>query len=212
MIPVAKLHHELKLSLDKVDSLNSPNLLPNEIDALLWRGIKSWFTDLSAQYEHNKVITDKLSSFHVIKEEIIPTNPSTGVYAIDLSELENKYFTITKVEVLIQNSLCEKTCTAYSIKDNNIDTQYNNSSFDWCRVPYKIGYGNASNPTFLYLYADNFQINSVKLSYLREPEEPFIGGYTSLNGKYTLSSPAVNSDINEIYLNEIINQTLQEIK
>ena len=131
---------------------------------------------------------------------------------VNIGNLNHEYFTLTKVEALIQNSACSKTCTAYNMRDNNIETQYNNSSFDWCRIPYKLGYGNALNPTYLHLYTDDFQINSVKVSYLKEPIEPFYGGYTSLNGKYTLNSSAVNSDIDEIYLNEIIKQTLQEIK
>lgn len=211
MIPVNKLHHELKLSIDKVDSLNSPNFLPNEIDALLWRGIKKWFLDTVKLNESHSEITNKLTPFRVLKEEVPFTN-NNGTYEVDLSSIQNTFHTITKLEVTISDGLCEKNCTSYPMRDNDLDTTYNGPSYDWCRVPYKLASG--TEPDFIYLYTDNkFEITKVRLSYLRVPVEPFFGGYNSLNGIYTSTNPtSVDSDIDDIYLNEIINYTLQEIR
>lgn len=211
MIPVQKLHHELKLSIDKVDSLNSPNFLPNEIDALLWRGIKKWFLDTVKFNESHTEITNKLTPFRVLKEVVSFTN-NNGVYEVDLASLNNSFHTVTKLEVTISKNGCEKNCTSYHMKDNDLDTTYNDPSYDWCRVPYKVASG--LNPEYLYLYTDNeFEITEVRLSYLKLPVEPFFGGYDSLNGIYTANSPAsVDSDIDDMYLNEIITYTLQEIR
>lgn len=211
MIPVNKLHHEFKLSVDKVDSLNSPNFLPNEIDALLWRGIKKWFLDTVKLNESHSEITNKLMPFRVLKEVVAFTN-NNGVYEVDLTNLQGTFHTVTKLEVTISKNGCEKTCTSYHMRDNDLDTKYNDPSYDWCRVPYKTGSG--STPTYLYLYTDNdFTISEIRLSYLKLPNEPFFGGYNSLNGIYTSTNPtSVDSDIDDIYLNEIINYTLQEIR
>ena len=214
MIPIDKLRYEVKLSMDKIDSLSNPNLMKHELDHYIWRGIKTWFREYASMVEGNQEIIDPISKYHVVEEIILPTGQSLGRYEIPLSSLDYPDYKITKVYAIVEKNKCIRTVETFYKKSNDKELVYNAPNFEWGQVPYNIAMNKSTEgESSIFIDTDGtFKVLGIIVHYIRLPKEPFSGGYNSINGIYTTTTPPIDSDIDEVYLLDLVKIITNEIK
>lgn len=232
MIKIKQLHYEFKQEIDKVDTLSMPDFLPHQVDIYLNKGIRSWFKDQYDRFgdgrgfETSEKQIEKLADFHVLspqlQEPIIPIALDNGLYEVNLGDLKYELAYITKIVVSIAKDGCEtENRRAIFYRTNDISNFYKKSSWKWKMVYYTVGKSNSSGANFtntnksIYIdTANEFEVSSVYISYLRWPVEVYYGGYNHINeqASYQSPNPPIDSDVDYFYKDNIITYAVEQAK
>lgn len=226
---IEELHYDLKYKLDKVDSLDTDNLLPAEIDWILNEAISLFvkqrydrnnFKKLG--FEGNQKRIDDLKTL-VIKS---PTSSQPGIpvqqigpnmYELILSNFNYDYLFLIRLSVKIKKTNCgEKIISVEQSEHDDLNTilfndPFRKPSFEWSRIPIVFGRTDTTldDKGSIYLYTDStFTIEEVYPEYLKEPNKVSIGNYQYLDGSIATKTECdlpkeTHREIIDIAVNEI---------
>lgn len=196
---IQEAHYEFKLRADKVDGLDIRELRPNQIDWLLNIGYTKFLDTVADSFEAVQEVTDILGPLSIVSPDIQPGLTPSSIdegYRVDLSDLKYTYYRITRIEADIIKNNCSARAEVFTYTQNNFNnvkrSPFYKPSFIWREVP--AFFGGDSN-YFLYLYTsdntddENFQIDKVYLSYIKQPKLVWVGTYDyydTLNNTGTL--------------------------
>ena len=223
---IRQMHHEFNLTADRIASQDRPDFYPNEIDDYLNRAIKMWVrrkygsdNPKKMGFETSQERISELMSLHInypLQPAITPINKGNGIYEIKLNTLAFPYLFLTGAQVVISKGDCKHTVdhTMWQIDDRK--NTFNEPNFDWRRVHANFSRnstpGTANNSLYsLYFDTTDFQrvqqfnVDSVYLSYIKSPNRVCIGTYKHIDDTSTgTTSAVVHCDIHEDFIDEII--------
>ncbi len=224
---IQRMHSEVKLRYNKLNSNNKPDLPKQFIDDYLNNAqdefIRICYAGNNTKkfkigFEVTQQRIDLLSSI-VIPEETVSSVSlfKPNVYKIELNDLTHPYRHLIR---LYANTSCGKI-ECIPVKHEDIDPYLRNEntkpSAIWRRCLYVVASDGSNNPC-LYLYTGGeFTITSVTLSYIKEPKKVFFGGYNTLefiNGDATAPStvtPAINTELPQTSHDFIVDIAVQLI-
>lgn len=228
-INIQELHYQFKIGVDKVDSLKTRNFLPAEIDWLLNEASLLYLRQEYSPPEGFEVTqrnTDNLSSL-VIKSpsadqpaiNAVPVIGNSGCYEAALDQLTYPYLFMIRMRARATKTGCgTKNIEVSVVQHDDLTTilrsPFEGPDYDWYRVPavFAKKQGNFEESS-VYLYTDgNFTIDALYPEYIKMPRKVFFGGYTSLDGQYTPSSPQVTLDFPEGIHRKIVDIAVQEAR
>ena len=220
---IREWHYDFKTKLNKIDSLDRPDLLPHQIDWILNEAIEVF---IKSRYG---ISNNKRQGFEVTQKRIddlktlvikCPTpiqpglpvtlvNTSEGLYEAKLDDLVFDYLYLVRVEAALSKSNCNKTVQLVLTQHDDLSPALRDSfvrpSFEWGEVPAVLARG--VNPPLstngsIFIYTGNqFTLVNVYPEYIKKPEKVSIGGYVYLDGSVV---GTVESDMPEHTHREII--------
>lgn len=224
---IAQAHYDLTLRVNKVSTAGNQNLFAHEIDRYLYRALLEvmkmsyrYNAKVGSGFEHTQHATEILSPFAVKSEKVGGQAVSeigldSGIYEVDLNNLNNKHLFITEVRALIQKDNCDKTVDVYMIQQDDVKTFYNQPSFKYGNVLGNFGDNRTADSIPFSLFLDatdkrgnkDFDILLANISYIRYPKYPWLGTYnltedllppTGSNNIYNIGDPAVDLEANDL--------------
>jgi hypothetical protein len=225
---IDEMHYEFDLRLDRVASQDRPDFYDNEKDSFLNRAIdalvKGWYgTDNPKKtgFETSQERISNLMTLHVkypVQPDLTPVSHGNGLYEIRLRDLAFPYMFLTSARVTIEKDDCTKTIDHKNWQIDDRKNTFNEPNFDWGRVHANFGKSTLAgsvNEDLYSLYLDTtdyndvpqFSINSIRLSYIKQPNRVCLGTYIHIDDKVTIApatSPLVNCDIHNSFHDEII--------
>lgn len=220
---IQRMHHELKLRGNKIDSNHYKDLPTAFIDDYLNDAILE-FKEIcysgrnDKRYKLGFEITQQRIDFLaplVITDEVVPVTVfGTNIYQIDLTDLNQTYDHFLRGTV-------STDCGDIPIfieKHNNLDMilldENRKPSANWKRC---IGIFTGDNRKLLLYTGGEFTIDEASISYLKQPTRVFFGGYDTLeylNGDVTFpnnTSLPIDSDFSGSSASAIIDIAVQLI-
>lgn len=196
---IQEMHYDLKLRLDKLDSLNYDNILEPERDIYLNRAqitlikqryglnnlYNAGFEQSQKRVEDLKMLLVKSCNNTTLCESpLIPsyTDNIKGIYTYNLNNLtKGKYLIFSSAYIKAFKKGCEIDITpSFSEHDDLYGSLINpkyKPSFEWMYLPIVF------SENYIYAYTNNeFQIGKMFLDYLRYPREMHYGNYSDENG------------------------------
>ena len=220
------LTHKAKLAIGELDSNVNVGLPITSLDILTNRGIRTWFREFTKQLEANQGIHDRLSNLVVrtpmtaitsapgFQNPLLPASTETDTYEFRFADLDYEYHRFMHAYAMISKDDCPAVRGAIRIEqfdDLNTVLIDDNRKPSWkyrevVGVFHRDGqsYTELNSNTVkssLTLYTDNFNIETLHLTYLKEPNAVCFGGYTDLDGNVTTR---VECDIDPFYYDEIV--------
>jgi hypothetical protein len=229
---IDEMHYEFDLRLDRVASQDRPDFYDNEKDAYLNRAIEfiiqKWYgTDNPKKtgFETNQERISNLMTLHIeypVQQALTPTLHAGGKYEIRLRDLIFPYLFLTSARVIIEKDKCTKTIDHTNWQIDDRKNTFNEPSYDWSRVHANFGRSTlpiGTNDDLYSIYFDTtdykdiqqFNINSVQLSYIKQPDRVCLGTYIHIDDKVTVApanSALVNCDIHQSFHDDIIDQAV----
>lgn len=225
---IEELHYDLKYKLDKVDSLDTDNILPAEIDWILNEAINLFVKQRYDKnnpkklgFEGNQKRIDDLKTL-VIKSPsqqpaVVPVNVGNNTYEVKLSSLNYEYLFLVRLTTKLNKTNCGyKVVSPEESEHDDLNTvllndPFRKPSFEWQRVPYVFGRSSTTldDQGSIYLYTDGtFTITEVYPEYLKTPNKVSLGGYTYLDGSIATKTECdlpkeAHREIIDIAVNEI---------
>jgi len=220
---IQRMHHEVKLRGNKIDSNHFKDLPTAFIDDFL-NDAQFEFKEICYSgrndkryklgFEMSQQRIDLLSPLVVSDEPLTPVLLGDGIYQIDLNTLNQTYDHFLRGHIITD-------CGRISITidtNNELDVIL----FDTNRKPsaiWKRCIGIFAGNNLLHLYTNNeFTIDEVFVTYLKKPRNVFFGGYDTLEyleGDLTAPSnvtPPINSEFTDgTATSTIIDLTIQLI-
>lgn len=219
---IREMQYDFKVKADKIDSLKTRNLLPAEIDWILNNAIQEFVDNKYGDFESKQDLVDQLSTL-VVKS---PTNiqpgvsvalESTGVYRMDLGDLNYIYLHLVRLNALAEKQGCTpKVLKGREVSHDELDkvllSPFEGPSYMWLNLPYVFGKSNDVNDnSAIFLYTNNqFTISRVYPEYLKQPKKVFYGGYNSLDGQYISTDTPVDCDLPQAFHRRIVDIAVAE--
>ncbi len=191
---IAELHFQVKLNLDRVDSLANPDLNPAEIDWLLNEAqaifIKQRMgmnNQKRAGFETSQKRIDDLGNLVIkfpLQPGLSPNEVSPGVLEINLKDTLHPYMFLisTWADVEIAPDCLKRTPLKYMQHDDYLDSfrdPFNNDSLEF--IPYNMGRSTTSSTPSIYIYTSQ-TVPTVYVEYIKTPSRVSTGSYTYLDG------------------------------
>lgn len=182
---IAEMHNIFKIGMDKVDSLSSPNFLPEEIDVLLNNAQDQL---VSQRAFGNNPKREGLEETQKRLDDLknIITNYSTGTFTNTVDnktngvfvDLPSNYRHAIQEEAVISYNDCTGTAATNEVEIVPIShDRYNRIIKDPFNKPdtevvYRLGFGvNAGTERFELISDSAVTVSTYKLRYIREPQE-----------------------------------------
>lgn len=214
---IERMHYEFGLRFDQVDSQSRPDFTPLERDTFLNNAIREFIKkrfgldpQTKVGFETDSDTITALSTLHVespqIQPAITPNDLSDGIYSVDIEDLENEPWFVTKVQVKATKEDCpiKKIDCRYKPIDQ-LNDRFSTPSYKWKRCPFRISSSAGTGKSTIYLFTeDDFNISEVMVSYIKKPNVVFIGGYDQIEGLYDAADAQVHCDLDENYHDEIV--------
>lgn len=218
---IQRMHHEVKLRGNKIDSNHYKDLPTAFIDDFL-NDAHLEFKEICYSGRNDKRYTlgfevtqqriDLLAPIVIHNEVVAVTNYATNIYTIDLSNLNENYDHFLRG---IVNTDCGQIPIIIE-KHNDLDTILRDAnrkpSAVWKRCIGVFG------ENLLYLYTGGeFTIDDAQISYLRKPTKVFFGGYNTLEflggdiNSPNSGDPGINSDFEGTAASAIVDIAVQLI-
>lgn len=219
---IQRMHHEVKLRGNKIDSNHYKDLPTAFIDDFLneahlefkeicYSGRNDKRYRLGFEVTQQRI--DMLSPIVVPEESVTPTVYATNIYQIDLSTLNQTYDHFLRGTVTTDCGSIPIVIETHNNIDSILVDDNRKPSALWKRC-----IGIFANDNLLLLYTGgDFTITGANISYLRKPTQVFYGGYDSLeylNGDVTKpkdGDTAINSDFTGTSASTIVDLTVQLI-
>lgn len=216
---IQRIHQEIKFRFNKINSNHKADFPPAYIDdainkvaqdfvEMFYSGVQSNPT-YNLGFEVTQQRMDMLQTL-VVPDFTFTLNPyETNIYAGLITSL-NQYSHFLRGYVIPEE--CNAKIPITIVRQNDLDLILNDSnqkpSLKWKRC-----LGVFQNNS-LFVYTD-FTPDVCKITYLKQPNKVFIGGYDSLEyingniGAYKASDTPISSDIPEQYHNILIDMVVQ---
>ena len=202
---IQEMHYDLSFKLDKVDSIDSRNLLPAEKDWILNEAqeiiLKQRYRkDVGFEVDQKRIDdlrTLVIKSPSIIQPGLVPVNVGdpagfpTTLFEVALDNLAFDYVFLIRGSALITKTNCgSKTIGLSQIQHDDwtemLKSPFEKPSYQWEELPAVFGAEVSVTPSnfgsiFLETAGD-FTINQVYLEYIKEPVRMSIGGYTYIDG------------------------------
>lgn len=206
---MSEFHYQFKLLVNAGDTSGRPDFLPNMIDDYADRAQMKFIKDLTPLTEYNQTVQDKLGTLIISSPEKQPavslTSLGNGYYELPFSALTPyRYHRLLKVKVDGSSTNCalSQVTAHYHQKDDDY-TAFTEPSATWKRIPYFIGASQSSTGMALFFDTKSrFTLSRAYVSYIRQPEKPYLGNYTKIDG--TSSTQEQQLEIHEDYHDEIV--------
>lgn len=218
---IQEMHYNIRQKIDKLDSFNSDNLNPAQID---------WYINMAVRIEVDARLginnmnrqglevtqkrMDDLKDIHIkspttLQPLIVPTLAGDlygEFYEVKFSDFSFPYLQLTGLRCKITKTGCTpKVIGLTSTKENELDFVLTDPNygpdFKWGKGYFTEGASldeDTEGSLFIYTAGD-YSISEVYPTYYRKPVEVFIGGYDSLNGTYTAADAPVNCELERIH-------------
>lgn len=207
---IQRMHHELKLRGNKIDSSHFKDLPTAFLDDFL-NDAQIEFKEICYSGRNDKryrlgfEITqqrmDLLMDLVVLNQAVTPTVFATNIYKIDLTNLSN-YDHFLNGTVTTSCGTIPITIVTHNDLDEILKSENRKPSAIWKRC---IGvFGNSTDNLLLLYTGGEFTITSATINYLKQPRRVFFGSYDSLeyvNGDVTAPS-ALTSPIDSEFTNQ----------
>ena len=178
-------HFDFKIKSDAVQALSNRSYTAQEIDWLLKTAqldyIRRALSKLPPNYlEKDTQSMEDISTLHIRNEEHILTN-TDGVYTLDTSELNNKMMLPTRIRV--RKLGCDIWYGVPFRQSSDID-RWQDSPFESKPIA-TLGKG---EPSSIFIYS-KFPVDNIKIDYIKEPSNPYLGTYTYIDGTTPTPTP-----------------------
>tara|TARA_R110000851_G_scaffold314192_2_gene476137 strand:+ start:55 stop:810 length:756 start_codon:yes stop_codon:yes gene_type:complete len=226
-----EMHYDLKFKIDKVDSLDSDNFIPAELDWILNEAqeifIKQRYglnNSKKLGFEEIQKRTDDLRNLVIkspttLQPGVVPVQLSGGnTYEVKLSDLEFDYMFLIRGFVKLTKGTCTKMAKLVQQQHDDFneleisEDPFQTSSFDWGVIPILFGRTDtvADDKGSIYLYSEeNVVPNEAYIEYIKWPNRLTIGGYNYIDG--TAQPIMVNSDFSRHACREIVDIAAAEL-
>lgn len=217
---IDRMHKEVKMRLNKINSNHKKNLPAAYIDDAINKATDDYIEifysgNNSKKYKFGFEVTqqrmDMLQTLIVPEEVVMPTINTGQSYGFGLDTLDHGYRHF--VRGFATSPQCTNKLTINIVRQNDLDQKLLDLNTK-PNIPWRRTLGIFAN-NVLYVYVDNFTLTSITMSYIRKPAQVFISGYDSLerlNGDVTApgaADPKVNSDLPEAYHDLLVDMTVQ---
>jgi hypothetical protein len=206
MIQIEVMHSLIKSLANKGDSGFIDELMPYQLDEVIWLSLCKLLTDVNENgniaHAIREAYTKPFSYTSVLsvtkkhyKTFLVATLPTDMYYPLHLKvEINgcNDY-----IEALLLDNSDELYLTDYNFKPN----------LKWRRAYFK-----QQNDDILVYAPVELSTVSGSLRYIARPQVPFIGGYDSLLGSYTSGSPQVDIALNVGFADFLAQYCLRNIQ
>lgn len=196
---VAELHYAFKLGMDRVDTMSSTDFNPAEIDWLLNEAQLIFVnnrinptTKKPRGFEGDQKRIDDLATLVIkypIQPAITPTLLDTGVYEVDLNDLEYDYLHLISLyaDIDLGNDCIKSIPLKFIQHDDYRDSlrdPFNSPSLEF--IPYNFG-RSSSNLGFpsIFIYTGVFvsaTLDNVYVEYIKKPSKISLGNYKYIDG------------------------------
>lgn len=196
---VAELHYAFKLGMDRVDTLSSTDFNPAEIDWLLNEAqlifVNNRINPTSKKprgFEGDQKRIDDLSTLVIkypVQPAVTPTLLDTGVYEVDLGDLEYDYLHLIALYAdLNLGDSCIKSIPLKFIQHDDyreaLRDPFNSPSLE--SLPYNFGRSsnNIGVPS-IFIYTGVFALatlDKVYVEYIKKPRKISLGNYKYIDG------------------------------
>lgn len=208
---IQRMHHEIKLRSNKINSNHYPDLPTAFIDDFLNEAQDLLVESICYPKKQNRFgiegiqqDTDLISNITITDEPISVTLVSTGVYKLQLKNLSKKYKHITKLKVTTSCGSIPIEIVNHNELDAILTDENRKPSSLWRRG---VGVFTSNkdvdlNSDILIYTSNQYTISQAFISYVYIPVKMFYGGYNSLefiNGDLTAPSnitPSINCELN----------------
>lgn len=230
MVAVERIHQDIKLKLNKLDSAHNIDLNPHYLDDLIYEGLLDYirlfysgnnFKPYRLGFEVTQQRLDMLSDFVI---EIANNSPLGEETEFGFSKYEFKLEGKNNEQYLHQIRLFANTnCGQISISPKQHDdiskmlgNVYQQPNANWKRLIATISTGEANDGTSLFVYSDT-EVTSIEGKIIKKPNRPFIGGYQTLENFYgdptfpTTTSDKIDVDISINYYPILVDIIVQNI-
>lgn len=225
---IKELTYDLKIKLDKVDSLQHENFIPAETDWMLNEAIniivKQRFGINNSKrvgFEGNEKRIQDLKTLHVkCPSTIQPAIPTIvvqdGRYEIRLSSLTFPFLFLTRATAKAAKTGCGTRVIDLKETENDdfndvIVDPFWKPSFEWKEAPVNFGRSDTLTDDLgsLYIYTNgDFTISEVYIEYIKVPNKVCSGGYPDINTGITTS--VVECDLPAQLHSEIVDIAVAE--
>jgi len=184
---IQEAHVDFKVKLNKLDTNQTKNFEPEEIDWLLHEAQQQYFRTrynqvnlTRAGFEDNQLRIDELSNLHVKfpEQPEITLVPSDNV-ELKLSTLVKPYYHLTSLNVYDES--CKQWLSCVHSKHSDYLEELRNP-FNKFTALYNFGRDSEGKNTSIYIYKP---VSKAKITYLTYPSKPYIGGYVHPDGVTT---------------------------
>jgi hypothetical protein len=224
------MHAWFDLEADRISSGNGPDFNQREKDDYINKAI--WI--FGNQYyeakrlnpsggfetrQHNiDALRNLVIKFPESQSALVPQEFERGIWELPLSTLEFEYWHYLRGQASIVKNNCKKLVSFRLLEHDDDYTAYNKPSYKWGRIIARFGKSSFSPTTTLndekgsiyFETANDFDIENVRLEYLKYPAQVFFGGYNEINGVYVSTDSAVDCDIDAAYHQEIVSIAVRE--
>ncbi len=228
---IQEMHYEFKVRCNRLDTQHYQDIPPYTIDSLL-NNAHNYFLEHYAYvtrlpYETSQARLDMLSNLVIGFPEqpvLTPVEVETNVYEVKFDSLIYPYAHLVRV-------YAEGSCGLINVKVVPINSlnrilvdDLQKPSVKWKRLVATLRKTSDDINPSLYIYGeDNITVDSVKIEFIKQPLKVFLGGYNSIdydvcvqnngtncNQFYNIGTPAVNSEIAEIYHSLLVDIAVRE--
>lgn len=228
---IDEMHFRFNKGLDRVASQDRPDFYPNEIDDYLNRAILEFikdrygFNQKKQGFETSQERISNLMNLHIKspgpQPALTPTEISSGIYELQLSQLAYRYFVLTYARVVIEKNNCTHSIDATNWHIDDSKNMYNEPSYDWKRVHANFGKStntatqNIDIPSIYFDCNDKnevkkFNIKEVYVSYVKTPDRVCLGTYKHIDDQSPSAiSAIVHCDLDDSFHDEIVNIAIQ---
>ena len=221
---ISRMHYEIKVGYNKLNSNHKPDLLPAQIDDVINKASDDYVEifysgNNSKEYKLGFEVTQQ--RIDMLQTLIVPLTNYAAVsidtdperYGVDLTMFDPTYRHFLRAYVIpVECSTKHIPVTITRLNDLDVKLRDRNTqpSLSWNRC-----LGSIKNNT-LELYTKDYTITEVQIEYLRNPVKVFSSGYDSLEfditGEgYESTDPQVTSDLPEQYHDLLVDMVVQYI-
>ena len=201
---ILEIHYALDLEVDKISSNQIPDLLPAQKDTYIMRGIREWmrqtYGEFPTLFETNHKKIAQLSNLHItspgLQAGLTPTIAG-NLKEVKLDNLTYDYFVATKI---LADTDCGRIRVTLIQTDDEADV-FTQEDSQWKQLPGFFAKSSDGTNSSLYLDGDT---DKVFISYLKQPNRVFVGGYNHIDGDSISTDAPINCDIDPAFHTEII--------
>ena len=199
-----QLYFQLHLLINENNTLKNTEIEKAHFVALFNRERIKWVNQKLPETNNS----DKINVLHEILVSSVPLTINSTTTRSTSFNLPQNYYWLASIEIYLKKDTCKKVGYCDLIHPKEIEVYLKDAdncpSFDW---NYTIAELVGNN--ILKVYKDDFEIDSINLTYWRNPTLIDLAGYIHLDN--TVSSN-IDSELNDIYLEEILDRTALEIQ
>lgn len=223
------MHFAYRLAIDRVNSFNSDDFTPAQIDWLLNLAqlieVDKRYTPLNSSKQGLEVTqkrADDLSVLHVRSPQeqpgLTPTANGTildnNIYECPISSFLYDYKDLTGLRADITSGTCTKQIGLTQVQEDDLNEALINAhtkpDFKWRTALFSISKdSNSAGKPSIYIYAGDFTVDKVYPSYIKLPRKVFFSGYDSLDGVYEAADPQIDSELPESIHRNIVDTAVE---